>query len=236
MALTFPLPRLWTGRPGLRRARPWLIGLAVVLTAPLWLTVLYTVVPPVSLPMLGRAVTLQPVDRRWTPLAAMGAALPEAVLSSEDARFCQHWGVDFGALELVLRQGGDAGPQRGASTISMQVAKNLYLWPLPALARKPLEIPLALWIDLVWTKRRVMEVYLNIAQWGDGIYGAEAGARAHFAKPVRALTAREAALLAVSLPNPLERDAADPSRHLRELARVISARARSSGGTLACIH
>ena len=185
--------------------------------------------------MIERAVMLQDVDRRWTPLDAIAPALPIAVLSSEDARFCQHHGVDFDAIALVFRQGGDGGPNRGASTIAMQIAKNLYLWPLPTLMRKPLEIPLALWIDLVWSKRRVIEVYLNIAEWGDGLFGAEAAARNYFDKPASALTQREASLLAVALPNPIKRDAGDPTRRLRILASRVAGRARSSGELLGCI-
>jgi monofunctional biosynthetic peptidoglycan transglycosylase len=228
-------PRL----PAMRRRRSWLrrivLALALVCLAPLVLTVVYAVVPPVSLPMIGRALVLREVDRRWTRLEDIAPVLPVAVLSSEDARFCEHDGVDFDAIALVFRQGGSDGPSRGASTIAMQVAKNLYLWPLPTMMRKPLEIPLALWIDLVWTKRRVIEVYLNIAEWGEGIFGAEAAARAYFAKPASALTQREAALMAVALPNPIKRDAGDPSRRLRSLAGRIAGRARQSGGSLDCL-
>jgi monofunctional biosynthetic peptidoglycan transglycosylase len=185
--------------------------------------------------MIGRALLLEDVDRRWVSLDAIAPALPNAVLSSEDARFCLHNGVDFDAIALVFKQGGDTGPSRGASTIAMQIAKNLYLWPLPTLMRKPLEIPLALWIDLVWSKRRVIEVYLNIAEWGDGLFGAEAAAQNYFGKPASALTQREASLLAVALPNPIKRDAGDPSRRLRILAGRITGRARASGELFDCI-
>lgn len=227
------------GGSSMSRRRPWLrralLALAIVGLAPFVLTLVYAVVPPVSLPMIGRALMLRDVDRRWTSIDAIAPVLPVAVLSSEDARFCEHSGVDFDALALVFRQAGSDGPSRGASTIAMQVAKNLYLWPLPTLMRKPLEVPLALWIDLVWSKRRVIEVYLNIAEWGDGIYGAEAASQSYFSKPASALTQREASLLAVALPNPIKRDAGDPSRRLRSLAGRIAGRARQSGGSLACI-
>jgi monofunctional biosynthetic peptidoglycan transglycosylase len=219
-------------RPLLRRVLVLLLALAL---APFGLTLLFAVVPPISMPMIGRALLLQEVDRQWVALDDMAPVLPEAVLSSEDARFCLHHGVDFEAIKLVLEQGGEAGPKRGASTIAMQVAKNLYLWPLPALLRKPLEVPLALWIDLVWSKRRVIEVYLNIAEWGDGLFGAEAAARSYFDKPASALTRREAALLAVALPNPIKRDAGDPTRRLRILAGRIVGRSRASGDLFDCI-
>jgi monofunctional biosynthetic peptidoglycan transglycosylase len=203
--------------------------------APIGLTLIYAVVPPISLPMIGRALALRDVDRRWVPLDRIAPVLPDAVLSSEDARFCDHNGVDFEELTLVLRKGGESGPSRGASTIAMQVAKNLYLWPLPTLARKGLEIPLALWIDLVWTKRRVIEVYLNIAEWGEGVYGAEAASQVYFDKPAASLTQREAALLAVALPNPIKRDAGEPTRRLRGMAGRVAGRARAAGDSLDCI-
>ena len=221
-----PKRRLW-------RRLAWLV--LFVGLAPFVLTLAYAVIPPLSMPMIGRAVTLQPVDRRWTTLDKIAPAVPLAVLSSEDARFCQHWGVDFDAISLVMRQGGQNGPSRGASTIAMQVAKNLYLWPLPTMVRKPLEVPLALWIDLVWSKQRVIEVYLNIAEWGDGVYGIEAAAQHYFKKPAAALTQREAALLAVALPNPIRRDAGAPTRRLRNLAGLIAGRARVAPETLTCL-
>lgn len=227
-----------TEMPARRPRRLWRRLVILVLAlglAPFVLTLVYAVVPPISIPMIGRAVTLQDVDRRWVPISAIAPSLPDAVLSSEDARFCLHNGVDFNAIELVLHQGGDKGPKRGASTIAMQVAKNLYLWPLPALARKPLEIPLALWIDFVWSKQRVIEVYLNVAEWGEGIYGAEAAAHYYFDKPASALTVRESSLLAVALPNPIKRDAGDPSKRLKALAGLIAARARGAGDLLDCV-
>jgi monofunctional biosynthetic peptidoglycan transglycosylase len=157
------------------------------------------------------------------------------VMASEDGGFCRHWGVDFGAISLVLRQGGGNGPSRGASTIAMQTAKNLYLWPLPTYVRKPLEIPMALWLNLIWSKRRTLEVYLNIAEWGEGIYGIEAASQHYFKKPAARLNAREAAQLAVSLPNPIRRDAGSPTRRLRNLAGLITNRARNSSGYFDCV-
>jgi monofunctional biosynthetic peptidoglycan transglycosylase len=221
-----PKRRLW-------RRLAWMV--LIVGLAPFALTLAYAVIPPISMPMIGRALTLQPVDRRWTTLDKISPAVPLAVLSSEDARFCQHWGVDFDAISLVMRQGGQNGPSRGASTIAMQVAKNLYLWPLPTMMRKPLEVPLALWIDLVWSKQRVIEVYLNIAQWGDGVYGVEAASQHYFRKPAASLSTREAALLAVALPNPVRRDAGSPTRRLRNLAGLIAGRARVAPETLGCL-
>ena len=161
--------------------------------------------PVPSTLMLGRWLTGQAVQRDWTPIEALSPNLVAAVIASEDQRFCSHDGVDFVALKEVLDD--EDGPSRGASTITMQVAKNVYLWPGRSYVRKALELPLALVIDLAWGKRRVMEVYLNIAEWGDGIYGAEAGARRYFKKAASSLSAQEAAQMAAVLPNPIARSA-----------------------------
>ncbi|MGJ4858684.1 monofunctional biosynthetic peptidoglycan transglycosylase [Labrys sp. KB_33_2] len=232
-------PELGVAMPVRKSSRTlWrrLVKVAIVLAAlPVVLTILYTVVPPMSLPMLGRYLTGQSVDRRWTPIENIAPVARFSVMASEDGQFCRHWGVDFGAIADVLERGGEKGPSRGASTIAMQTVKNLYLWPLPAFARKPLEVPLAVWTDLVWSKKRVLEVYLNVAEWGDGIYGIEAAAQHYFKKPASRLNAREAAQLAVVLPNPIRRSAGAPTRRLRNLAGLIVNRARNSSGYFDCV-
>lgn len=186
--------------------------------------------PVASTLMLGRWVTLKPVSRNWVPISAISPALARAVIASEDQRYCTHRGVDIVELQHVLDAEG--GPARGASTITMQVAKNVYLWPGRSYIRKGLEIPLALIIDLVWGKRRVMEIYLNVAEWGEGLFGAEAASRHYFSKPASALTAAEAARLAFVLPNPIERDAARASRSSR---RVLE-RMGSIAGLTDCVE
>ena len=191
----------WNGRRVLR------VGFAVVaafVLLPYLLVVIYRFVdPPVSTLMLARYVTLQTVTRQWTPYDELSRNLINSVLMSEDARFCVHSGVDFDALRSVVESLDDEDAQtRGASTIAMQTAKNLFLWPGQNYLRKALEIPLALWIDFVWPKRRIVEVYLNIAEWGDGIFGAAAATELHFGEGPSRLTPRQAALLAASLPNP----------------------------------
>lgn len=202
---------------------------------PFVLTVIYATVPPVSTLMLGRWLTLQPVTRHWVPLAQISPHLSRAVVTAEDARFCLHGGVDWAAIRDVLDAAEDGAPARGASTIAMQTAKNLFLWPGGAYLRKPFEIILASWIDLVWTKKRIIEVYLNIAEWGPGgVFGAEAGARHGFGKSARDLTPREAALMAAALPNPIMRDTARPSRAQVRWAGTVAARARG-GDHLACL-
>ncbi|MGL5446691.1 MAG: monofunctional biosynthetic peptidoglycan transglycosylase [Rhabdaerophilum sp.] len=176
--------------------------------------------------MLGRWITAQDVDRQWVSLDRISPHLPRAVIASEDQRFCLHWGVDFVELSGVLADQGGSG--RGASTITMQVAKNAYLWPGRSYVRKALELPLALAINLAWGKPRVMEVYLNLAEWGEGIFGAEAAARQYFQKSARDLSAAEAARLAAVLPNPLARDASQPSAASR---RVLGRMSEISGLT-----
>ena len=193
--------------------RKVVVAAIVLALLPFVLTLVYLVVPPPSTLMLARWATLRPVDRTWVPLESISPALQRAVIGSEDARFCAHNGVDWGALRAVMEDAGEDGPARGASTITMQTAKNLFLWNGFGYVRKPIEIVLAHWIDLVWSKTRVLEVYLNIAEWGpDGVFGAEAGARHAFGRPAAGLSARDAGLMAAALPNPIVRDTARPTR------------------------
>ncbi|HYF52705.1 MAG TPA: monofunctional biosynthetic peptidoglycan transglycosylase [Salinarimonas sp.] len=216
-----------------RIARGIGLALAGLVAAFMTLSLLYWLVTPPSTLMLGRWLTLSPVDRRAVSLGAVSEHLPRAVVTSEDGRFCRHGGVDWGALRDVIDD--EDGPSRGASTIPMQVAKNLFLWPGRSYLRKGIEIPVALWLDLVWSKRRMMEVYLNVAEWGDGIFGAEAAARAYFGKSARDLTRREAALLATALPNPKRRDPSRPSAGHRRLADRLTARMAAAGPLTECL-
>jgi monofunctional glycosyltransferase len=211
------------------------VAILALLVLLLTLVAAYRFVPPVSTLMLGRLLSGQPVERSFVPLERVSPHLIAAVVSSEDARFCEHNGVDWLALQDVIAQADEDGPARGASTIAMQTAKNLFLWPSRSYLRKGLEIPLALLIDLAWPKRRVLEVYLNIAEWGDGIFGVEAAARRIFGKSAAGLTPREAALLATSLPNPLRRDAAKPGRGHSRLAGTIQRRAGGASAYLGCL-
>ena len=153
---------------------------------------------------------------------------------SEDGQFCSHHGVDWNSLGSVIND--PDGPSRGASTITMQTAKNLFLWPGRSYIRKALEIPMALALELVWSKRDILEAYLNIAEWGHGVFGAEAAAEAHFHKPARELTRREAALLATSLPNHILRDPAHPTRLQRTLTATVLARMAQSEPWLGCLR
>ncbi|OYW50081.1 MAG: monofunctional biosynthetic peptidoglycan transglycosylase, partial [Rhizobiales bacterium 12-68-15] len=201
----------------LRRAA---LVLLVIAALPLVLSVLYAVINPVSTLMLWRWVQGERVERIWTPLADMSPVLVRTVVASEDAGYCRHWGVDPGEIRAAIEKADDdIGEARGASTIPMQVAKNLFLWNSRSFVRKAIELPLSLWLDLVLSKRRLLEIYLNIAEWGpDGEFGVEAGARRAFRKGADEMTASQAALLAVMLPNPHRRDAGRPGPGLRRLA------------------
>ncbi len=190
-------------------------------------------VPPVSTLMLGRWLTGQPVERTFVDLDEVSPYMIAAVVNSEDARFCQHRGVDWGMLQQVIVD--DDGPSRGASTISMQTAKNLFLWPSRSYVRKGLELPVALYLDGIWPKRRMLEVYLNIAEWGEGIFGVEAAAQRYFRKKAQQLTLREAALLATALPNPRWRNPARPNQHHQALATNLADRMEQAGMVHRCV-
>ena len=214
-----------------RVIRVLVVGCAFLLILPYVLTPLYRVFDPVSTLMLWRWAKRVRVERVVTPIDFLAPVLPRSVIAAEDERFCSHHGIDFDELRRVLKAetNGERRP-RGGSSITQQLSKNLFLWPGHSYVRKALELPLALWIDLVIPKRRQLEIYLNIAEWGpSGEFGAEAGARRAFGKPAAALSASEAALLAAVLPNPIRRDARQPSPVLRRLAATYSVRAAASG-------
>src|SRR5438132_7043930 len=170
-----------------------------------------------------------PMSRQWIDLKAMSPALPRSVVASEDAKFCSHHGVDWDALREVMDDAEDGEVTRGGSTITQQVAKNLFLWPGRSVVRKALELPLSLWIDLVLTKQRILGIYLNIAELGpSGQFGAGAGAAYAFGKPASELSPREAALLAAILPNPVRRSARNPGPGVRRLSGTYMMRAQAS--------
>jgi monofunctional glycosyltransferase len=215
------------------------VGFAVllVLLLPYVLTPFYAFGEPVSTVMLWRRMTGQRVERMYVPLARMSSGLPLAVIAAEDGRFCEHHGVDFAGIRDAINQADDLDDVRGGSTVTQQVAKNLFLWPGRSYVRKVLEFPLALWINLILSKRRVMEIYLNIAELGpNGEFGAEAGARRAFGRPVRDLSRYQAALLAAMLPNPHTRDARRPGPMMQRLAVLYVGRAEQSAGAAACLR
>jgi monofunctional biosynthetic peptidoglycan transglycosylase len=208
---------------------------AVFLALFVGLVALYAVVPPVSTLMLARVVQGKSYERVNVRLKDVAPLAVAAVTASEDARFCENDGVDWGELRQVVSGAGDTGPSRGASTITMQTAKNLFLWPGRSFIRKGIEIGMALVLAKAWSKARTMEIYLNIAEWGDGLYGIEAASHRYFRKKASQLTLREAALLATALPNPARRDPAHPSALERRLAEGVQARALSISDSLGCL-
>ena len=199
------------------------------------LAVAYRVVPPVSAVMVQSKLSGDGMVRRWVPLRAVSPVLVRTLLVSEDTRFCVHHGIDWGSVDKAMDEHRRNGP-RGASTISMQVARNLFLWNGRSWVRKALEAPIALWLDLVMPKRRVLEIYLNIAEWGDGGFGIEAAAQRQFHLHAAQLNAEQAALLVVMLPDPEHRDAGDPGPGQLRLASQLMERVAHEGANTSCLR
>lgn len=190
--------------------------------------------PPVSTLMMLQTLGGRPITRDPVPLSGVSPRLIAAVLMSEDGQFCSHAGVDWDALHEVMSD--PEGPQRGASTITMQTAKNLFLWPGRSYLRKALEIPMALALDAVWNKKQILAAYLNVAEWGDGVFGVEAASRLYFKKGATQLSAREAALLVSALPNPKLRNPLRPTRVQREHVAIVLARMTTAEPWLGCVR
>jgi monofunctional glycosyltransferase len=211
--------------------------LLVLLVLPYVIAPFYSFGKPFSTVMLWRVLTGERMQRRYVALPQISRSLTLAVIIAEDGRFCSHHGVDLAQIRDALADADDLEDLRGGSTITQQVAKNLFLWPGRSFVRKALEFPLALWIDLVLSKRRILELYLNIAEWGpDGEFGVEAGSRRAFGKPPRDLSRYHAALLAAVLPNPHDRDAHRPGPGLRRLAGLYERRSARSPGAAECVN
>jgi monofunctional biosynthetic peptidoglycan transglycosylase len=223
-------------RPRFRQViRAAMALLVLILLLPFALTLLYATLAPVSTVMLWRWAKGEHVERIWVPLDRVAPALVVAVLVAEDTRYCRHHGVDLESVVEIMET-EDLREARGGSSITQQTAKNLFLWPSRSLFRKALEFPLALWVDRVLGKRRVLEIYLNIAEWGpDGEFGIEAAARRAFGKSAAELDPHEAALLAAVLPNPHRRDARQPGVRLGRLAAIYRSRAATFRGVASCI-
>ena len=212
-----------------RKRRPLLTLLLILALIPIGGVVLHRFVPPLfTILMVKQAVAGHGMDYRWRSLDHISPRLVEAVIAAEDARFCQHHGFDVEAIQKAMeaneraeQRGSDK--RRGASTISQQTAKNVFLWPSRDWVRKGLEVGYTGLIEAVWGKRRIMEMYLNVAEWAPGVYGAEAASRHWFNKSAENLTAREAARLAAILPSPRRYRAADPGPYVRRRASRIQA-------------
>ena len=227
---------------GASRRRRWLLRLlwlppAFVLVTTLQVLVPRFVDPPTSAYMVWRQLDAllarEPgfeLRYAWRDYEAISRYLPISLVAAEDQKFLQHRGFDLEAIDQAIDSNARGGRVRGASTISQQVAKNLYLWSGGGYARKGLEAWYTLLIELTWSKRRILEVYANIAEFGDGVYGAEAAAQAFFGKPASALTPAEAARLAAVLPNPKRYSARNPGPYVQRRAAWIQRNARNLGG------
>lgn len=217
--------------------RTALYAVLALLLLPYVLTPLYAVVNPPSTLMLWRLATGQRVERTWVPLGKIDPDLRLAVIVAEDGRFCSHFGLDLTEIQNAIDDAEGFDDVRGGSTITQQVAKNLFLWQGRSYVRKALEAPLALWIDLILPKQRILEIYLNIAELGpNGEFGAEEAAKRAFGRGADSLSPYQAALLAASLPNPVTRDAKRPGPGLRRLAGLYQRRAASAPEAAACLR
>lgn len=202
----------------------------------LFLVLAYSVInPTLSAFMASRMFSGETLTHQWVPIERISKHLPTAVIVAEDSHYCKHGGVDWNAVQQAWADYQDNGRPRGASTIPMQTVKNLFLWSGRSYIRKAIEIPLAYTASFFWSKRRMMEIYLNIAEWGPGIYGAEAASRYHFGKSAAYLTSQQAALLAAALPNPIVRNAGRPGPKTRRLGRVIRLRMRAGFRLVGCL-
>lgn len=208
-----------------------------VVGSALLVLVLRGVPPPGTALMVERKleswVDGQPIDlqRTWRPWAELPDDLKMAVIAAEDQQFAHHWGFDVDAIRAALAHNERGGTLRGASTLSQQVAKNLFLWSGRSWLRKGFEAWFTTLIELFWPKQRILEVYLNSAEWGDGIFGAEAAARHHFGVGAPYLSARQASLLAAVLPNPRQWSAGRPSAYVNRRAGWIHRQMRQLGGS-----
>lgn len=200
-------------------------GLLLGVALPVLPVLVFRVVPPLITPfMLVRAIGGAPIEYQWVSFRAISPNLVRAVVASEDTRFMQHSGFDWTEVEAALEAKQNGRRLRGASTISMQCARTLLLWPGRSVLRKAIEAYATVLLEVLWPKQRILEMYLNLVEWGDGIYGCEAAAQTYFGISCAALGAEQAARLAAVLPNPLRWTPAKPGPYVRRRTSVILAR------------
>jgi len=196
-----------------------LLALSVI-----WVSAYRFINPPGTMTMLARKMDGDVIVYPWRSYNEISPYLVTAVIAAEDAKFCRHWGFDFGEMKAAFEDAKQGKGLRGASTISQQTAKNAFLWQGGRIIRKGIEVWYTAWIELIWPKRRTMEVYLNVAEWGDGLFGAQAAAQERFGKSAAALTRQEAALLASVLPSPNKWRVDPPGPYVRKRAATIRKR------------
>jgi monofunctional glycosyltransferase len=190
--------------------------------------------PPINLYQLGESWRLGGIEKDWVSWEEIAPVMGRSAVAAEDANFCNHWGFDMAAIRQAIEEGSN----RGASTISQQVAKNVFLWHGRSWVRKSMEAVLTPAVELFWTKRRILEVYLNVAEFDEGVFGIQAAAQHHFGVDARDLTALQAARLAAVLPDPKGRSASDPSSFVRSRTRSIISGAETiaADGRSACFE
>ena len=223
-------------RSRLRRAARWLgRGLGALAGFYLVLVLLFSLVPPpINLYQLGESWRLGGIDKDWVPWEEIAPVMGRSAVAAEDANFCNHWGFDMAAIHEAI----EAGSNRGASTISQQVVKNVFLWHGRSWARKAMEAMLTPVVELVWSKQRILEVYLNVAEFDDGVFGIQAAAQHYFGVDAKDLTALQAARLAAVLPDPKGRSASKPSTFVKSRTRQIISGAETiaADGRSACFE
>ncbi|WP_425040211.1 monofunctional biosynthetic peptidoglycan transglycosylase [Primorskyibacter sp. S187A] len=212
----------------------WRLSLAAVVFGALALLAFRFLNPPTTPYMLSERARLGEIDQVWVPMERIAPVMARSAVAAEDANFCLHWGIDVDAVRAALEDGG----ARGGSTISQQVVKNVYLWHGRSYWRKGLEALITPAMEAVWTKRRILEVYLNVAEFSEGVFGIEAAAQHYFGVAPADLTATQAARLAAILPAPKSRSASNPSSFVRNRARAIRAGAATiqADGRAACFE
>ncbi len=230
------VPEIIRYRPPRRRRRRVFLVITVVVTTPLLTSLLLTLAfrwlaPPTSAFMVLHRLAGSSVEYAWVDYDGISPNIPIAAVAAEDQKFPAHAGFDLESIQQAMRENRQRRSPRGASTISQQVAKNLYLWPGKSLVRKALEAYFTVLIEALWPKRRILEVYLNIAEFGPGIFGVEAASRAYFGRPAARVDPAQAALLAAVLPNPKLLHAGSPSEYVRGRARQIQDQVRLLGGS-----
>lgn len=225
-----PRPPLW------RVAFKWLgRGLGAVAGFYAFLVLLFSFVPPpINFYQLGEVWRLGGIDKDWVSWDEIAPVMARSAVAAEDANFCNHWGFDMAAIRQAIEEGSN----RGASTISQQVVKNVFLWHDRSWVRKAMEAVLTPVVELVWSKERILEVYLNVAEFDEGVFGVQAAAQHHFGVDAKDLTSLQAARLAAVLPDPKGRSASEPSSFVRSRTRAIISGAETiaADGRSACFE
>jgi len=204
-------PFVWLRKWVLRSA---IIGVAGML---LWIAAYTVINPPTTAYMIGEGRRLGGIDREWVPIDEVASVLPRSIVAAEDANFCLHWGFDMGAIRDAIEDGST----RGASTLTQQVVKNTFLWHGRSWVRKGLEALITPVVEIIWSKKRIVEVYLNVAEFDEGVFGADAASHHYFGVSPKDLTSTQAARLAAILPNPKGRSAQNPSTFVRKRSSSI---------------